>query len=67
MKREDIPKSDPRQLRMRALELKGKAAQHIEEADRLERQAEELERTTKMPREDFSQAAVRVVREATKD
>ena len=47
VKRVEIPKNDPRQLRMRAHELKLKGERFIEEADKLERQAEELEENLK--------------------
>jgi len=55
-------------LRKRAGALKGQAESLLKKADDLRAEAERIEaaQPTKLPkREDFSQAAVRIVREAT--
>jgi len=62
-----IPKNDPRQLRTRALDLKGKVGSFIRETDELERDAETLERKLKKPDEDAYQVAFRAVSELTRD
>jgi hypothetical protein len=64
----ELPK--PERLRRVANDLKGKAEKLLEEADALLAEAERLEKADspkKKSREDFSQAAARIVREATKD
>jgi hypothetical protein len=62
--------SKPEHLRRQANDLKGKAERLIEEADALLAEAERLEKADapkKKSREDFSQAAARIVKEATEN
>ena len=62
----ELPKAE--HLRRLANDLKGKAERLIEEADALLAEAEMREKADapkKKSREDFSQAAARIVREAT--
>lgn len=56
-------------LRERARSLKGQAEDLLKKADILLAEAERIEAIgpQKKPREDFSQSAVRIVREATED
>jgi hypothetical protein len=59
----DLPKSE--HLRRQARELKGRAERLIEEADGLLAEADRLEKAGKKKhREDFSQAATQVAKEA---
>lgn len=63
-----IPKSI--RLRERARELKGKAEDLLKQADALLAEAYRIESdqsSKKKTREDFSQAAARIVKEATED
>jgi hypothetical protein len=61
-----LEKGSPEKLRIRARELRGHAARLSNEADELFARADEIEAAQKKhPREDFSQAAARIVREAT--
>jgi hypothetical protein len=61
----DLPGAE--HLRRQAADLKGKAERFLKEADALLAEAERLDKSAKKkaPREDFSQAAARIVREAT--